>query len=77
MLTDVKQQNLLNRNSLKQQKELYYIEYKWCLKKKKKVVYYANRKNKLLTNFDLKANEQLYKTIQVFIAYCFFLYWLK
>lgn len=47
------------------------------LKKKKKVVYYANTKNKLLTNFDLKANEQLCKTIQAFIAYCFFLYWLK
>lgn len=46
-------------------------------KKKKKVVYYANTKNKLLTNFDLKANEQLCKTIQAFIAYCFFLYWLK
>lgn len=27
--------------------------------------------NKLLTNFDLMANEQLCKTIQAFIAYCF------
>lgn len=36
----------------------------------KKVVYYANKKNKLLTNFDLKANEQLCKNIRVFTAYC-------